>query len=212
MTEVEKNATKEKIMDVAEALFSRRGFEGTSVREIAKESGANIASINYYFKNKHGLYWAVMDKAHLKLEEGVREATTRVDSVEDLAIETLNFILKEKRAFRNALKMMVGEEGIPEPDGGIEDLYCSRQCGPPGGQYFGQMLENEVKTNDEAMLQYGVMVIFSLVVQWGILLLSPKFPIMQKADPTFNKDSFDELIRHHCRATIQYMKKPAPQK
>ena len=136
MTEIEKNATKEKIMEVAEKLFSRRGFEGTSVREIAKESGANIASVNYYFKNKHGLYWAVMDKAHLKLEEGIREAATRVGSVEDLATETLNFIIKERRAFRNAMKMMIGEEGIPEPDGGIEELYCSRHMGPPGGQYF----------------------------------------------------------------------------
>ncbi len=50
--------TKEKILKVALRLFSQNGYNETSIRKLAKESSVNLASINYYFKNKLGLYKA----------------------------------------------------------------------------------------------------------------------------------------------------------
>lgn len=206
MTELEKVDTKLKIMEVAERLFSRFGYEGASVREIAKEANANVASINYYFKNKHGLYWAVMDEAHMKLENGIKELAERVSSVEELAAGTFDFLLEEKRAFRNAMKMMLGEEGIPEPDGGIQDLYCARHLGPPGGQYIKQMLVNEVGDLSDDKIDFAMKSVFAMIVQWGMIFMSSKMKLMKKADASFNEESIKELLRHHCRATIAYVK------
>ena len=42
-------------------LFSEFGFEGTSTRQIAKESGANMAMINYYFGSKDGVFLEIME-------------------------------------------------------------------------------------------------------------------------------------------------------
>lgn len=42
-------------MDTAEELFSQQGFDGTSVRKIAKAAGVNIAMISYYFGSKENL-------------------------------------------------------------------------------------------------------------------------------------------------------------
>jgi len=47
---------RDRLLDVAEELFAERGFEGTSVRELAGAAGCNIASVNYYFGAKEKLY------------------------------------------------------------------------------------------------------------------------------------------------------------
>jgi AcrR family transcriptional regulator len=46
---------KEHILEKAEALFSEKGFDATSVRDIAKAAGINIAMISYYFGSKEKL-------------------------------------------------------------------------------------------------------------------------------------------------------------
>jgi AcrR family transcriptional regulator len=48
------------ILQVAEKLFSEHGFDGTSVRDIAKEANINIAMISYYFGSKEKLLEALI--------------------------------------------------------------------------------------------------------------------------------------------------------
>jgi AcrR family transcriptional regulator len=43
------------IMEAAEELFAEKGFDGTSVRDIAEEAGVNLAMISYYFGSKEKL-------------------------------------------------------------------------------------------------------------------------------------------------------------
>lgn len=40
------------ILDVAEELIAKKGFEGTSVRDISSKAGINVAMISYYFGSK----------------------------------------------------------------------------------------------------------------------------------------------------------------
>lgn len=47
------------ILEVAERLFAERGFEGTSVRDIAHEANVNVAMISYYFGSKEKLLQAM---------------------------------------------------------------------------------------------------------------------------------------------------------
>jgi len=43
------------ILDAAESLFTSKGFEGASVRDIAKKANVNVAMISYYFGSKEKL-------------------------------------------------------------------------------------------------------------------------------------------------------------
>ncbi|SEF89643.1 TetR/AcrR family transcriptional regulator [Flavobacterium urumqiense] len=43
------------ILEVAETLFAEKGFDGTSIRNIAKEAKINIAMVSYYFGSKEKL-------------------------------------------------------------------------------------------------------------------------------------------------------------
>jgi TetR/AcrR family transcriptional regulator len=49
-------STEEKIKKTALVLFLERGFERTSIREIASKAKINIALLNYYFRSKENLF------------------------------------------------------------------------------------------------------------------------------------------------------------
>jgi AcrR family transcriptional regulator len=49
------NDTRERILDAAEALFTRHGFEATTLRMITSAAHVNLAAVNYHFGSKEGL-------------------------------------------------------------------------------------------------------------------------------------------------------------
>jgi AcrR family transcriptional regulator len=52
---------REHILIIAEELFGERGFDGTSVRDIAQSAGVNLAMISYYFGSKEKLLEALIE-------------------------------------------------------------------------------------------------------------------------------------------------------
>ena len=55
-------ATKDRLLDAAEALFMEHGFEATSLRLITAAAGANLAAANYHFGSKEALFQAVLTR------------------------------------------------------------------------------------------------------------------------------------------------------
>ena len=49
------------IIETAEELFADRGYDGTSVRDIADVAGVNVAMISYYFGSKEKLMEALFE-------------------------------------------------------------------------------------------------------------------------------------------------------
>jgi AcrR family transcriptional regulator len=52
---------REHILIVAEELFGMKGFDGTSVRDIAQQAGVNLAMISYYFGSKEKLLESLIE-------------------------------------------------------------------------------------------------------------------------------------------------------
>lgn len=52
---------KTEILQAAEELFAQKGFDGTSVRDIALHANVNLAMISYYFGSKEKLLEALID-------------------------------------------------------------------------------------------------------------------------------------------------------
>ncbi|MEO8765126.1 MAG: TetR family transcriptional regulator [Ginsengibacter sp.] len=91
---------RETIVTTAMNLFGQKGFEGTSVREIAAGAEVNLAMINYYFGSKENLFESVVEykSAFLKgiFEELV--TNTSLSQMEKLDIVVDSYI---ERMFQN---------------------------------------------------------------------------------------------------------------
>ena len=55
-------ATKDKILDAAEQLFTEHGVGATSLRSIVAEANVNVASVHYHFGSKEDLIRAVIQR------------------------------------------------------------------------------------------------------------------------------------------------------
>ena len=53
-------STRDRLLDVAERLFAERGVDATSLRAITTEAEANLASVNYHFGSKDGLFLEIL--------------------------------------------------------------------------------------------------------------------------------------------------------
>jgi AcrR family transcriptional regulator len=89
---MEFNDKQIQIIETAEQLFAERGFDGTSVRDIADEAGINVAMISYYFGSKEKLMEALF-------ELRVGSVKMRIESLikdESLSpIEKVNMLIDE---------------------------------------------------------------------------------------------------------------------
>lgn len=51
---------EEKILEAARKVFTQKGYSATRTRDIAEESGLNLALLNYYFRSKENLFEIIM--------------------------------------------------------------------------------------------------------------------------------------------------------
>jgi TetR/AcrR family transcriptional regulator, cholesterol catabolism regulator len=52
------------ILDAAAGIFARKGYEGTTIRDIAEAVGMLAGSLYYYIESKEDLLFAVVDEIH----------------------------------------------------------------------------------------------------------------------------------------------------
>lgn len=64
--------TRQALLEAGLRLFSRLGFDGVSVEEIAREAGVNKALISYHFGGKSGLYAAILRGTVAPIDERLR--------------------------------------------------------------------------------------------------------------------------------------------
>ena len=88
--------SRDKILDVAEDLFARRGFAGVGMREVADRVGLGKSSLFHHFRGKTQLYFEVLarvlDRIRVRLEPALRrdaDPLARLDRGLDALIDAL---------------------------------------------------------------------------------------------------------------------------
>ena len=87
--------TKAKILRESRTLFSKQGYDATTVDDIARESKVNKALIYYYFKNKSGLYNEVMSGLFDAIYKEVIQAGKNSKSI----VEELEIFVKSYASY-----------------------------------------------------------------------------------------------------------------
>jgi len=201
----QKVETKEKIIQVASDLFSRFGFEGTSVRDIASQSDVNVASINYHFGNKQNLYWVTVTAKYEWLESGMAELAEKHDDAAELIVQAYHFLMTDPAAVRTTLKMLL-TDGVPEPEGALREEML-QEPGPPGAMQILKVLRKEMpKAVSESALTWAMKSLFAGLMHWTMLSASCKAELMREKHPELVGEGMDDILRHHSRAIIEYAK------
>jgi AcrR family transcriptional regulator len=92
------------ILQVAERLFAEKGFDGTSVRDIAKVAEINIAMVSYYFGSKDKMLEALVlfrtDDLSMQIENLTKEALSPLDKINRLVLLYLTRINENKDIYK----------------------------------------------------------------------------------------------------------------
>ena len=88
----EKGTRRTAILNASEKLFAQRGYDGVTIRAIAKEAGVDVALPNYYFGPKQSLFEATFQRrADLlnawrleALEKCIASAKPKAPSIRDI--------------------------------------------------------------------------------------------------------------------------------
>lgn len=67
--------TRERVLEVATRLFAESGYKRVTVRAICHDARANVAAVNYHFRDKLGLYTEVLGQAVTVMRETTEAAT-----------------------------------------------------------------------------------------------------------------------------------------
>ncbi len=94
---------REQLLTVGRELFAERGFEATSIEEIASRAGVSKPVVYEHFGGKEGLYAVVVDREMGTLMDRVTSALTGDNPralVEQAALALLTYIEEETDGFR----------------------------------------------------------------------------------------------------------------
>ncbi len=82
--------TEDKILIAAMRVFSRKGFTGARMQEIADEAGINKAALHYYFRSKKLLFERIFNSLLQRFISNLSEHLNAAESVEDKIIGFCN--------------------------------------------------------------------------------------------------------------------------
>ncbi|WP_407565371.1 TetR family transcriptional regulator [Streptomyces sp. 184] len=112
---------REQLVDVGRTLFAARGFEATSVEEIASKAGVSKPVVYEHFGGKEGLYAVVVDREMRRLLDMVASALTAGhprELLEQAAFALLDYIDEYTDGFR----IMVRDSPVAQSHGSFASL------------------------------------------------------------------------------------------
>ncbi len=110
-------SSRERILDAAEQLFSRRGYSGVGLREVADAVGLGKSSLFHHFRNKPELYAAVTARILARMDECVAGAVaaggTALERLERVLDEMVDQLARHRHDARVLLRALFEDDDLP---------------------------------------------------------------------------------------------------
>ncbi len=183
--------TRQRLLDVAIRLFSERGFKNVTVRDICVEADANLAAVNYYFRDKLGLYKEVVTMVADVMDKTKQEAMGRAEGSPEERLRTyirgfLHRLLGcEERNWAEML--MQNEFKNPTP---AFDLIVHKGIIPHAMRLCGLMGELMDLPSSDVRVQFC-----ASMIQGQCLFFRTAMPVTARINPGFKytTEAIDEL-------------------
>ncbi|MFD4987069.1 TetR family transcriptional regulator [Streptomyces sp. NPDC058374] len=112
---------REQLLDIGRTLFAAKGFEGTSVEEIAAKAGVSKPVVYEHFGGKEGLYAVVVDREMRQLLDMVTSALTAGhprELLEQAAFALLDYI----DSYTDGFRILVRDSPVAQSTGTFASL------------------------------------------------------------------------------------------
>ncbi|MET7858360.1 TetR/AcrR family transcriptional regulator [Streptomyces sp. NPDC005318] len=112
---------REQLLDIGRTLFADKGFEGTSVEEIAARAGVSKPVVYEHFGGKEGLYAVVVDREMRRLLDMVTSALTAGhprELLEQAAFALLDYI----ETYTDGFRILVRDSPVAQSTGTFASL------------------------------------------------------------------------------------------
>ena len=122
-------SSRDKILEVAESLFSQRGYAGVGLREVADGVGLGKSSLFHHFPSKAALYEEVLDRvlsrveAHLAI--ALRSEGGPVERLEAWTDALIDGLSEHPTAARLALRSVFEDDAAPRRGGAVRAYEVS---------------------------------------------------------------------------------------
>jgi AcrR family transcriptional regulator len=160
---------REQLLDVGRGLFAEKGFEGTSVEEIAAKAQVSKPVVYEHFGGKEGLYAVVVDREIRTLLEAIMVALTAEGPpralLEQAALTLLDYIENSTDGFRILVRDSPVTQStgtfaslISDVAGQVEHLlgaeFSARDLDPKTAPLYAQMLVGMVALTGQFWLDH----------------------------------------------------------
>ena len=98
---------RHQLINIARTLFAERGYESTSVEEVAQRAGVSKPVVYEHFGGKEGLYAVVVDREMSALLDGITSSLTNNSyrpRVETVVLALLTYVEERTDGFRLLLR------------------------------------------------------------------------------------------------------------
>ncbi len=79
-------STYERILKAAAKLFAEKGYSGTTTREIVKEAGSSLSSLQFYFQSKESVYSEAINRALARQHEMLKPIFDEINAYEQAGL------------------------------------------------------------------------------------------------------------------------------
>jgi AcrR family transcriptional regulator len=163
---------REQLLDIGRHLFAERGFEGTSVEEIAAKAGVSKPVVYEHFGGKEGLYAVVVDRETRKLLDSFTGALNgghpRV-LLEQAAFALLDYIEESTDGFR----ILVRDSPVAQSTGTFASLI-SDVASQVEHLLVDQFKERGFNTRHAPMYAQMLVGMVALTGQWWLDVRKPR--------------------------------------
>lgn len=187
----EELSTRNKILLIAHKLFSEKGINGVSVREIAKAADVNVAAINYHFGNKDSLYVETISYSMSKMATEINNLYQDGINSIDLVSVIFDYFVENKEDFITGFKLFISDSSLTKM------IDKDEMIGPPGGMALFKCLKAEFPKSSESDLIWVVRIIFTQMIHKAVLICNHCENVSAKFGMTENtmKDDILRLVK-----------------
>ena len=110
-------ATEKRVFDAAVKLFKKRGFEATTMRDIAEAAGMSLGAAYHYFPSKEALVLGYYERIQKDAQARTRAAMAVATSTRDKVLAVIDARLAQVEKDRRLFAVMF--RGVADPDSPI---------------------------------------------------------------------------------------------